>query len=715
MTIDPYAPCPCGSGKKVKFCDSDLLSEFEKIQKMLDGNQRHAALDHVDKLLAQHPNRAALLAIKLSIAQELGMEEVMKSTIAQFIAAHPTNPVALAHHALLVIGEQGAKAGVEQLQLALANSGEMLAPQVVGAIGAVAQMLLMEGRFMAAHGHLLLSLRLDPQDNETLSLLARLNGSPQMPLLMKEELPFLEAPVDAPWRAEFSAAMHFANSVQWLEAEKRLTTLAARIGNAPAIWQNLAVLRGWLAEDEKAVEALRKLSALQGQREEAVESEALAQLIDPALAADVVDHLEVVYTITNLDQFIAACDADRRLLRVPVESFQREAGEVPPRAGYMLLDREQPSTGVEITIDAIPNIIGRMLLFGRETDKEPRVEVDVNRQNLDAVKALLADVGRDALGPAGEETVVDQIPAASLVFSWNWRLPDDTPPDHVQQLLVRKRRDTILNRWPKTPKLLFGGKTPEEVASDPAQRVKLLAAILLVELSLEHSSAEGFINELRARLGLPTLQPIDPTGVDLQRLPLPRLTRVMVDKLSDDDLLVMYRRALFSGARTALRKFAAAVVERPSLKDKADIAAAWSNLSTLEEDPNKALEYIGKARAAAAAAGKSCARWDITELAMRLERGDDRGSGELLQHIETKHANEPGVGQALMQMLYQAGLIGPDGRPRGLPPGAGQATAPGIVVPGSSSAAAAQESSGIWTPGSEAAAAGKKSALWTPD
>ena len=31
MAIDPYALCPCGSGKKLKFCCSDLGSEIEKV------------------------------------------------------------------------------------------------------------------------------------------------------------------------------------------------------------------------------------------------------------------------------------------------------------------------------------------------------------------------------------------------------------------------------------------------------------------------------------------------------------------------------------------------------------------------------------------------------------------------------------------------------------------------------------------------------------
>ena len=35
-SIDPYSPCPCGTGKKVKFCCPDLINELNEIQSMLE-------------------------------------------------------------------------------------------------------------------------------------------------------------------------------------------------------------------------------------------------------------------------------------------------------------------------------------------------------------------------------------------------------------------------------------------------------------------------------------------------------------------------------------------------------------------------------------------------------------------------------------------------------------------------------------------------------
>ena len=33
MSLDPYAPCPGGTGKKIKFCCPDLVGDLEKWMK----------------------------------------------------------------------------------------------------------------------------------------------------------------------------------------------------------------------------------------------------------------------------------------------------------------------------------------------------------------------------------------------------------------------------------------------------------------------------------------------------------------------------------------------------------------------------------------------------------------------------------------------------------------------------------------------------------
>ena len=51
MIVDAYKECPCGSGKKVKFCCSaDIVNELDKVVRAMLGDQRRSALDQVERL-----------------------------------------------------------------------------------------------------------------------------------------------------------------------------------------------------------------------------------------------------------------------------------------------------------------------------------------------------------------------------------------------------------------------------------------------------------------------------------------------------------------------------------------------------------------------------------------------------------------------------------------------------------------------------------------
>jgi len=128
MPIDPYTPCPGGTGKKVKFCCPDLLGELDDVQKMLEGDQRLACLEHINKLEAKFPDRACLMSMKVMLEAQLADEGKAEATLARYKEKYPGNPVALAEDATLKVLKEGGKAAVEPLQQALAASGTTMLP-----------------------------------------------------------------------------------------------------------------------------------------------------------------------------------------------------------------------------------------------------------------------------------------------------------------------------------------------------------------------------------------------------------------------------------------------------------------------------------------------------------------------------------------------------------------------------------------------------------
>ncbi|HEY4311903.1 MAG TPA: hypothetical protein VGN12_20820 [Pirellulales bacterium] len=702
MPLDPYSPCPAGTGKKLKFCCADLVGELEKIQRMLEGDQRLACLEHIEKLQSKYPGRACLMTSQALLLLGMGRQDEAKKVIDGVLANASTNPVALAESALVTLGEGELRRAIETLQLAISSSPTPMPATVVDVIASIAEALVTMDEIPSALGHLLVLAHLLPQDERTLGLIMRLNGSPQVPLLFKEEPDFLPAPESASWRAKFDEALQPAQRGSWRVAADKLTALAASAGDSPALWHNLAILRQWLADDGGAVEALRKLASLDVPRDDRVEAEALAQLIDPATTGQGIDLFSINYPITDVEGLDTRL-TDRRLAVMPVNTASwTERNEVPPHRSFVVLDRPAPGTGAGLKREDVPNVLGHVLIFGRQTDREARLEVTVAQPNVAPLREVVTELWGGQLGPAGAEEKRGEIPATQWSLSWNWRLPEDTPVDEVHKLLVAQRREAILDRWTQTAAAVLGGQTPAQAAQDPGKQIALLAAILVLELSFQEASIGDAFGELRRRLGLPEAEAIDPTKTSVDDVPLARLHHVEWEKAPDQVLVAGFNRARFAAAQLATRKIAHAILARESLK--ANTSQVYGLLARLEDDTSQSLTYLDKARAAADEAKQSTAMWDIDELSLRLERGEPQEFSRVLAHIQKEHSREPGVAQALLQILVEAGLVTPDGRPVRPP----QQGASPLVVPG-----AAAEPGKIWTPESDAGP-GKKSALWVP-
>ena len=362
-------------------------------------------------------------------------------------------------------------------------------------------------------------------------------------------------------------------------------------------------------------------------------------MLDADATGDRVDILSIVYPLTNVEELTARL-SDRRLVPAPVDaSAWADENQPPPRNSYLLLDRPAPHSGVGLARDAVPNVLAQLFVFGRQTDREALRRGVGSAAQPGSSAGALSELCSPLLGAPASEEKQGEVSAAQWALSSNWRPPEDTPADQVHKLLVEERRHAVLERWTKTPLAVLEGKTPEQASTaDERFRIRLSAAVLLLELTFQEPSAEGWFDELRRRLGLPEPETIDPSVTPVAHLPLARLHRVDWKKADDEALLAANRRALFAAAHLAARKMALEIVTRESLRDKVPFAQVYGLLARLEDDTSRAIEYLNKARAAAEADKGSTAVWDLQELTLRLERGEAEEFGRVLAHIQKNHA-----------------------------------------------------------------------------
>jgi tetratricopeptide (TPR) repeat protein len=706
MPIDPYSPCPGGTGKKVKFCCADLVGELEKIGRMLEGKQQQACLDHIERLEARFPGRACLMTTKALLQHGLGQESQARETTQKVLASNPENPIALAEAAIFGISETGALAAVEPLQRAIAASGSTIDSKVFEAIGIVAVSLLNEGHIAAALAHATLLTRIVPDYSLSANLLVSVMQNPGVPLPMKDlPQPLSPAPGDAPWKAQFDDALGAGAKAQWLRAAERFEAIAAGAPDAAPVWRNLALMRAYLADEARSAAALRHYAKLDVPFDDAADALVLAHFLDSENVRTLVDLVSIPYPIADQERLAARLASDRRVVKLPIDGVDWGGADgPPPRSAHLLLDKPLAQTGVGLAVESVSEVLGRMFVYGRETDREARLELVVHRDQFATAAEALAQVTGDTLRSAEAEEVLGSIPLLQHTLGASSHLPDDTPPDDVRRVAVERRRKLLTEKWTTTANDLLDGRTPAEAAAEGAQRANLLAALRVVEFSLADPLSGDESTAMRERLGLPPDEPIDPAQTPLGSLGLTRLARLQVEKLSDDDLQHAYRRAAFARIKPALVKLVDELLARPSLEGKVDKAQALGVLAATESDGGKALELIGKARTLAEAAGQSSAPWDLEELDLLLAHGEGEAAMRLINHLQSKHRGEAGVMERLLQILYDAGLVDEHGRPIQRQ----RAEPAGLVVPG-----AAAEPGKLWTPDGETGS-GKKAALWTP-
>jgi tetratricopeptide (TPR) repeat protein len=707
MAIDLYALCPCGSGKKIKFCCRDLAGEIGKIERMMEAGQRQACLEHIELLERKYPNRTYLLARKAELQRELGREADADGTLKSLLEQERENPVALAESALLALtkeGEDSVPTAIDYLQRAVEVSPRDPWPEKVReALAAVADECFAANYLPACLAHTVLFLQADPDNEGAVNAISQFAASAQVPLPFKEMRPFHKCPQDVPWRDHFNDALSLADRGYWLLAEERLTELEEQGQSVPALWHNLALLRMWLAKEEEAIAALQKLSTLDVPPDDAAEAAALALQLDASPILERVEVSRLTYPVRDMERIITTTRTDRRCVDQPMRLAHTQ-DQAPPRSTHLVLDRPAPESATELTPETVPIVSGYLFVYGKETDREARLEIHLARdERYETNKALLAEIFGDAVGPP-EESVDGEKSISPLWEPEDIWLPPTMPSDERYDLRLQRQRRYCFENWPSRPLKFLDGKTPQQAAHDPQLRVRVLGLLLFLEVNSQREKTTEFdFDGLRRQLGLPVPAAIEGQDLDVSDVPLTRLARVRMEQLSDQDVFKVFSRSASYRAAAAAEKAALEMAKRPAFDEKPGIKTAiYTTLAHLTPDSRQALEHLDKARRFAEADGRSCAEYDIQELVLRIRRGDGSHFNRLMDHLTQHHIDEPGVRQALRDILMSLGVIHPDGT---------------VAVPMEPEAAAdesAREAPAIWTPDSPAATSGDKPRILLP-
>lgn len=698
MAYDAYSLCPGGTGKKVKFCCPDLLGELDKLERMVSGQQYQAALEHVERLDRKFPNRACLMTAKAQMELMLGRPEEAEQTAQALVAQQPENPMALAYAAQAAFETSGSTAGLALLQRAIDASHERMHAAVLHTIAYAAEQLLAEGRIVAGRRHLALVLQYAPREEEMQRLLQQIDHSTVHPLLKLQWI-VPAAPEGAAWKAEFDPIRLDIARGAWRRAAAQLESLIERYPDEAPLWQALAAARVGLADDLATAEALHRYARLASEEPDAIHAEALAQTLDEVDRGDWVDTVVATRGVADVEQVLARLAAHPRSLSMPVEPRDPDEDQPPPKAAYVLLTRPKLESGEDVHLEQAPRMLGRVFVFGRQTDREARLEIIARRgERLEALDRFLDEMLGEHAGPRTNERVMEREPVLTDALRREWLIPNDVPIDRQHALVREDRRRVLTQRLPQMAFTVFGGRTLAEAAADSQQRLTVQGWLLKAELTLTSPTAGEEVDELRQRLGLAIATPLEFTGLHVATR-FGWLPRMDTERTGDDVLQFGVIEAMRTRLPAALQRLIPAAMARPALKELA-VPALYAVLAEIQEDGARALAYLAQARAAAVAAGQSPAGLDLATVRLQLSRGEFETALKLLQRVAREHPREPGVQQQLAEILGALGYA--PGTARAVEERGREAVA----------AAAPAEPGKIWTPESERGEA--KSGLWLP-
>lgn len=724
MSVDLYAICPCGNGKKIKFCKcKDSVGQMDQVLTMIEGGQVVPGLDRLKSILEEHPDAAWALAIRGRLLLDLREYDTLSENAERFIRLQPSNPLALTQRAAALVFAQDVQGATDSLLEALNESGREVDAFLMDVALIVAMGLAQDGVILSARVYSLLAISSQGYEAEQAnSFLAQLDTSPRVNHLLKSVPQLIERPADVAWGERCDEAVGLLRSNKVLLAQDKFESLRRTAPAEAPILSGLFHCAVWRGDLERQTEMANQLSEVESLSTETRQRyRAIGSLLTP-IGTISVDSQSIHVEFENIDQAEMALIASDRTEQLPPEhlsQLQVPESEIRPRSAFFIIDRVIDSDSDDLSAADCPGSLGMVAVYGRQTDRSAQaIAYDVTGDRVDTVRGILI-----AAIPDGK-VVLDESRPIPLTYAIGDRPIFQIQPRSMAELTkfnLEFSADRDGKRACQLQLPLLGGKSLAETANDDSLALERGAVVRILEGHEPIISLDGALSqvyEIANVQPLPTLQPTDDT---LNQLTCADFFRVNPDKLSSTQLYVLASNARSTGGMTACRRFAKKLVEsipdKPDTESQAQMAmegyVLWM-LSTPE--PVASIKIGDHAIEFAKANEQNFAAILLARLELNLSMSDQDGFRQTLTNIEQNYGKDPAVMARVQQLLVQLGIIHPDGSLRQQPGPAPAAAAPGEFTP---AAPPEERSGGVWTPDSGSAPKptggdGGGGKLWVP-
>ncbi|MBX9627292.1 MAG: tetratricopeptide repeat protein [Gemmataceae bacterium] len=473
MPLDPFSSCPCGSGKKSKWCCAPYFASVEKAFDQDRTGQHEAALHTIQALTQSHPDQPPVWGYYAQFLYNLGQQQQTESERDRYVeqaeealsTALKLNPnFGMAHFLRGQFRQnEGELIGALLLFRKAAESYDHDArDQLAHVYELIFRNEFLLNRPVAARAALERAVHFQPGDAEARQQFDGLFGpDSRLPECARKQYSF--RPTAKPVTAD-AATGKFSDARAGFEKLTQLTP------GDPAAWFNLGLVLAWVGEQPKAVEALNKAVELETDDHRAEEAAALAEVLRCGQGMeDEADYVEHGFILPIRDPqpvtaWLRGMDQARRLLGVQVSE---EAGAV-----QAMVVEELPSllavggTTLARVVAKLAIAQGVIRLWHPDRDGPARLAEEVRTRVSLAVEQPVetttpvnfADVGLDALAYPTQTADIAQ----------------------AEEKLQEHARHQFEDVWLHRPRKSLAGNTPVDAVGSSHLRKRLFGVIKFV-------------------------------------------------------------------------------------------------------------------------------------------------------------------------------------------------------------------------------------------
>lgn len=615
MVRDPYVYCPCGSGKKVKWCCAPYLAQVERAFERLGEGQQESAQQLFQELLQRHGDRAAVWLHYARFLLQTDQSAQADAAIDQALQRDPH--LGMGYHLRGLLREhEGEVVGALLLQH---KAADLLVPdardQLLEVYLAIVRLGIQLRQYLTVRYALERALQLRPdlpglhQTQE--QLFGPQSGFPEA-IRRQYRLRSTRRPI---------ADRYITGRLG--DARKAYEELVQQTPDDAAAWFNLGLIFAWQGEPMRAVEALyRSLDAETDDRK----AEETGVMVEAVLCArgmeSLANYLEYSCTMEIRDpgRFWGVLEQKRQQGSLAQVELEEDSGII---RGYFI--EEVPTLAMS---ERTPLFRPR----ARFVIVPPMLHLQsMDREQTTALAQQLYEESQMGLSPPQEWTQTADPRDLHLLFLPLIRRADMSNAD-AQERQKQYITDYFESVWLHKPLRSLDGNSPLDAVGSSRLRKRVFGAVRYMEdcyrtifgLPLEESSSPESIDHydfqrLRHKLGLEyTAPPPEPTAEDhtlrtaalshdvgaapaskrdFGAMNVAELAALDRQNLSVEELEQAMRAALRLEARELAVAFARAGLEKPfdpSRPDRYPLFAAAITGALVQGNYAEALNWIAR-------------------------------------------------------------------------------------------------------------------------